>query len=116
MVPSSELQSPADILYQMPGGICINCSLMEATVKACVAIVYQTAISLAISLLGNNLEIHTINTSTSTTECFQVNTEEYTIAVFALLQSGLERHPLITAVISDTPVTTTTTGAINIIV
>ena len=70
--------------------------------KVCVTIVYQTQ-----SLLGNPLKIYTVNTSS--VECVQVDGDEYTIiAVFALLQNGLERLPLVTAFfnMSNTPLTT----------
>ena len=74
-------QTDIHVLSQKPGGqVCVNCSISVTNTGECVAIAYPT---MNCSFLGNQLIVHSINSSAGI-ECFQVDDEqEYVFTVFA---------------------------------
>ena len=105
--PTSTFQPPPRVEHLGNGQICVNCPFLVPSVNACVIIVHSTHNTS--NLFGKQLKVYSVNRSV-VYDCFQVAEDEYHVAVFGLLNTGLERVPVVKTFIRRTDFSTTSSG------
>ena len=78
-----------EVMLSESGKVCASCTLDNVT--ACVLLIHANSLN----VLEQQLHVYSINTS-DVFNCFHVEEDEYNIAVFGVLNSGLERMPAYT--------------------